>query len=293
MENRDRTTALDIGPMPFEFKTTDGLRLRADLWGKPQHPPAVLLHGGGQTRHAWGDTARRLAEDGWYAVTVDLRGHGDSDWSAEGNYGLRPMADDLVMIAESLDHSPVLIGASMGGMTALFAEGYLKPGLARGLVLVDIAPRMEASGVSRIVKFMLAHQDGFASLEEAADAIADYRRHRNRPVTTEGLKKNLRLGDDGRYYWHWDPKMLTPRNPEAVSDYARLYEAARNLRLPTLLVKGKQSDVVSDESVREFRELVPDSEFADVSGAGHMVAGDNNDDFSAAILDFMARRCRD
>lgn len=293
MENSDQDMALDLGPIPVEFTTTDGLRLRADAWGERGHQPVLLLHGGGQTRHAWGDTAKRLAEEGWYAVTVDLRGHGDSDWSAEGNYGLRPMVEDLAVIAESLGRPPVLIGASMGGMTALLAEGYLKPGLARGLVLVDIAPRMEASGVSRIVKFMLAHQDGFASLEEAADAIADYRRHRSRPVNLDGLKKNLRRGKGGRYYWHWDPKMLTPRDSQAVSDYAKLYDAARALKVPTLLVKGQQSDVVSDESVREFRALVPNAEFADVSGAGHMVAGDNNDDFSAAILDFLARRCRD
>lgn len=287
----------DVEPGAFEatpliFHGADGLRLRADGWGDPEAPPVILLHGGGQTRHAWGDTCRRLAQRNWYAINVDLRGHGDSEWSAQGNYGIRPLVEDLQAIAATLPHKPALIGASMGGMTALAAQGWLAPELGRALVLVDIVPRMEAAGVSRIVRFMLAHQDGFASLEEAAAAIAEYRQQRSRPSDLTGLRKNLRQRENGRYYWHWDPRMMQPRDADAMRDYGRLYDAARALQVPTLLVKGRQSDVVSEEGVREFMGLVPHAEFADVSGAGHMVAGDNNDEFSAAILEFLDRHCR-
>lgn len=279
-------------PVAIEFISEDGLQLKADSWGDPSNPPVIMLHGGGQTRHAWGNTGRKLAEFGWYAISLDMRGHGESAWSVEGNYGLRPMVNDLVTLTSKLQHKPVFVGASMGGMTALMAQGYLAPGLGQALVLVDIAPRMESKGVARIVDFMRAHQKGFATLEEAADAVAGYRQQRGRPTDINGLRKNLRLREDGRYYWHWDPQIFSPKDPSVMRDYGKLHEAARALDVPTLLVKGKHSDVVSEASVREFMTLVPHAEFVDVSGAGHMVAGENNDEFCAAILDFLERNCR-
>src|SRR5690606_10858671 len=98
---------------------------------------------------------------------------------------------------------PVLVGASLGGLTALLLEGEIAPGTARGLVLVDVAPRVEPEGVLRIHAFMTAHPDGFADLEEAAAAISDYLPHRPRRGVPPGLAKNLRRGADGRWRWHW------------------------------------------------------------------------------------------
>ncbi|HJO35732.1 MAG TPA: alpha/beta hydrolase [Gammaproteobacteria bacterium] len=280
-------------PHRRDWRTDDGLTLVADVFGAPVRGSALLLHGGGQTRHAWGGTGAALAAAGWQAVALDLRGHGDSAWSPQGAYALSRLARDAVTIAECLSPPRVLIGASLGGMSLLHAAGRSAPQLADGLVLVDVVPRMEGGGVRRIVRFMQAHQDGFADLDAAAEAVAAYRRAQGsaaRAPDLQGLRKNLRRRDDGRWYWHWDPQLLTPREPTAMADYLGLFQAAEALRCPTLLVRGKRSDVVSERGVADFRARVPHAEFVDVAGAGHMVAGDDNTAFSAAILEFLQRR---
>lgn len=270
------------------FRGYGGTRLVGEAWGDAGAQPVLLLPGGGQTRHAWGDTAQRLASEGWYAISLDLRGHGESDWAADGNYSLSAFVADLLAVLEHLEQPPVLVGASLGGITGLLVAGEEKPDAFAALVLVDIAPRMEAAGVQRIVEFMRAHLDGFASLEEAARAVAAYLTHRPPPKDLRGLRKNLRRGPDGRYRWHWDPRfVLGERRPDASQQPERLLAAARNLRIPTLLVRGRMSDVISEASVREFLEHVPHARYVDVAQAGHMIAGDQNDLFTTAVVDFL------
>jgi pimeloyl-ACP methyl ester carboxylesterase len=264
------------------------LRLAADAYGDPAHPPVVLLHGGGQTRHAWGGTAAALGAKGRYALAVDLRGHGDSDWAPDADYSLDAFARDLIAIERQLPSKPAVVGASLGGLATLVAQGEHPEAPASAVVLVDIAPRVDPVGVGRIIAFMTAHPDGFASLEDAADAIASYVHHRPRPRDLSGLKKNLRLGADGRYRWHWDPRFIDgKRAGDSVRDPERLERAARALTVPTLLVRGRQSDVVSEVGARAFLDLVPHARWVDVSGAGHMVAGDQNDPFTDAVVGFL------
>lgn len=270
------------------FEGRDRIALRAEAWGEPSASPVLLLHGGGQTRHAWSGTCVALARQGWYAVALDLRGHGESDWDEAGDYSLDAFRDDLVAVASTFDRPPVLVGASLGGLASLVAVAETEQSLVAGVVLVDIAPRLEPAGVSRIVAFMRSRPDGFESLEDAADAVAAYLPHRSRPKDLSGLEKNLRLGADGRYRWHWDPRFLSVEDGDRASGNPdRLAEAARGLRVPTLLVRGKLSDLLSEEGVRSFLDLVPHADYADVSGAGHMVAGDRNDAFTSAVTEFL------
>jgi non-heme chloroperoxidase len=275
-------------PQPVAITGSSGLTLRGDAWGDPGGLPVIFLHGGGQTRHAWGRTAARLATHGRFVITIDHRGHGDSDWPADGDYDLASFAGDVRAIAAWLGRPPAVVGASLGGLAALLAEGEHAP-LLRALVLVDVAPRMEQEGVMRVISFMHSGLDGFASLDEAADAIAAYLPHRKRPRDPAGLAKNLRQGADGRWRWHWDPRFVRRERGDPSFEHARLAAAARALRIPTLVVRGRMSDVLSDAGVRELRELVPHAEYADVAGAAHMVAGDDNDAFSAAVLEFLER----
>jgi non-heme chloroperoxidase len=130
--------------------------------------------------------------------------------------------------------------------------------------------------------------DGFASLEEVADAIASYQPHRKRKRSLDGLAKNVRLADNGKYRWHWDPKFHSGiRDVEKRQE--RMEACARNLSLPTLLVRGGLSDILSEEGAREFLALCPQAEYVNVTDAGHMVAGDRNDIFAGAVIDFLAR----
>lgn len=284
------------------YRGHDDIELVADAWGSPADPPVLLLHGGGQTRHAWGGTAKALADAGWFAVSLDLRGHGESAWSKESHYHYSDFASDVATVAGTFERPPVLVGASLGGISALVSTAQAGEGIASALVLVDIATRMERSGASRIVEFMLGRPDGYASLDEVADAIAEYNPHRPRPSDLKGLEKNLRRGDDGRYRWHWDPAFLA--GPKAfsskdisvtehkVQDTSLLDDAARALTIPTLLVRGRMSDLLSEEGAKTFLEQVPHAKFADVSGAGHMVAGDRNDLFTNAVIEFLDHEVR-
>ena len=157
------------------------------------------------------------------------------------------------------------------------------------LVLVDIVPKMSLKGVTRIRDFMTANPHGFASLEEAADAISAYYPERPRPKDLSGLNKNLRLHPDGRYYWHWDFRMMTDQRADPSQLIGMLDAADWTDRVPTLLVRGMKSDIVDDDGVEDLRRRIAQLEIADIRGAGHMVAGDKNDEFNGAVIDFLSR----
>jgi pimeloyl-ACP methyl ester carboxylesterase len=270
----------------LEFAGMHGNRLVADSWGDPRNHPVLFLHGGGQTRHAWGGTAARIANAGWHAISVDLRGHGESEWTDQ--YNRTDFGGDIISIARQIRGKPMLVGASLGGISSLFAEDIAEQQLSRALVLVDIAPRANPAGVDRIVNFMKSGAAGFATIEEAADAVADYLRERSRPKDVSGLQKNLRQKADGRWYWHWDPRFLDRTSKGRERDAVALEAAATRLKIPVLLIRGGKSDVLTEEGIKAFRTLVPHARFADIAGAGHMVAGDKNDAFTDAILSFAA-----
>jgi pimeloyl-ACP methyl ester carboxylesterase len=273
----------------------DGIRLAADVEGDPTSPPVMLFHGGGQTRHAWGTTLKVLGASGWRAYSVDLRGHGESEWDPDGDYTMDAFAADIRILATAMPQPPALVGASLGGIASMAAIGETDgPLIASALVLVDVAPTIEMEGALRIGAFMAEHmEDGFGSLEEVADAIAAYNPHRPRPSDLSGLGKNLRQRPDGRWAWHWDPRFISGRfgsqdeTRSSLVDPARLRLAAKNLTIPVLLVRGRMSDLLSEEGAQELLELVPHALLADVAGAGHMVAGDRNDLFNDAVVSFL------
>ena len=266
-----------------------GLRIAGDSWGPAEGPLVVLQHGGGQTRHAWKGAGERLAAAGYRAVAFDARGHGDSDWSPDGRYDQDVMVEDLVGVVSELGNArPALVGASMGGGTSLVAVGEDRVD-ATALVLVDVAPRIDEAGAQRILKFMAQNPDGFESLEEVALAISMYQPQRKRPRTLDGLAKNVRRGPNGRYYWHWDPKFRHSAGRDLAIRQARLEACAREIELPTLLVRGGLSDVLTEEGALEFQRLCPQCEYVNVPDAAHMVAGDRNDVFVGAVLAFLSR----
>jgi len=287
-------------PAAAAFNGAAGNRLVADVFGD-SGPPVLLLHGGGQTRHAWTKTAQAIARQGYTAYALDQRGHGDSEWIADGAYAFADFAADAKTVAAELTRragvKPIVIGASLGGIAALLAESQSEreggANMFSALVLVDITPHVDHTGVAKVLGFMRANaEQGFASIAEAAQAVAEYLPQRPRPKSHEGLKKNLRQSLDGRWRWHWDPRFLEgPRavgaNRSAVE--AALVEAARRIQVPALLVRGASSELVKEAHAKEFLDLVPHADYVDVSGARHMVAGDRNDQFADAVLSFIGR----
>jgi non-heme chloroperoxidase len=275
----------------IDFTGRDGVNIAADCGGDAGAPVVLLLHGGGQTRHSWRRTATALVGRGFRVVSIDLRGHGESDWSPTKAYDLDDFAGDLRSVMAQLSNPPAVVGASLGGLAALTVLGEERnPGVARALVLVDVVPRLSTEGTGRISEFLNAHLQGFASIEEAAEAVAAYTNNRRRPRDISGLRRNLRAGPDGRLYWHWDPGFVAgQRDTPPHLARERLETAARNVRVPTLLVRGAQSDLVTPDAARELVTLIPDCEYFDVEGAGHMVVGDRNDAFDRSIVSFLER----
>ncbi|QSE90789.1 alpha/beta hydrolase [Rhodococcus pseudokoreensis] len=255
----------------------------------------LLLHGGGQTRNSWKRTAERLAEHGWTAIALDARGHGDSSWASDADYTPDAMIADLRAVVAALGERPVLVGASLGGITSLLAQGE-DPALASGLVLVDVTPRIQAEGRDEVAAFMRSGSEGFGSLEEAAEAVTAFNPSRKRPPRPEGMRKNLRLRD-GRWYWHWDPKFLDTRlddlTPEVIDARTRrAMDAGANLKVPTMLVRASNSQIVSPESAQELLAVIPHGRLVNIDGASHMVAGDDNDLFARELLGFLGECAR-
>ena len=286
---------MSTSPKSFSTRGVGGVRIVADRLGDPRAPAVVFLHGGGQTRRSWGRAAAAVAERGWQAITVDLRGHGESDWSEAGDYRVTSFAGDVLEVLRDLPPRPVLVGASLGGFTAMLLAGELSPDTVRAVVLVDIVPEMNPSGATRIHKFMYDRMEsGFDSLDEVADMIQEYNPHRRRPSDLDGLRVNLRRRGD-RWYWHWDPKFIDGTSalpPIEVTEVDRLHTAVDTILsndVPMLLVRGQVSDLVTQERADEFLSRFPEIDFVDVGGAGHMVAGDRNDVFAGAVVEFLAR----
>jgi pimeloyl-ACP methyl ester carboxylesterase len=270
-----------------------GVKLAGDLEGPEGAPTIFLTPGGGQTRHSWGTTLRSLVRAGYRVFSLDQRGHGDSEWSADYQFAL--FGDDLVAVVRAVaGNAPYLLaGASLGGLASLYAAPELQHNGLAGIALVDVVPRVEPKGSDRILGFMRGHIDGFATLEAAAAAIGEYRHEKPRAKNLPGLAKNLRLRN-GRYYWHWDPTFIEKlgglaAGPSRMAATEALERAALAVRVPAILVRGALTDIVSEEGVAEFRKLIPHLEVEDVSNAGHIVVGDNNAVFETVIAAFLKR----
>jgi pimeloyl-ACP methyl ester carboxylesterase len=284
-------------PRPITIEVQPGLRLQGDVFGT-SGKPVILLHGGGQTRHSWRRTAEAIAKAGFIAIPMDQRGHGDSDRPSDQSYSFFSFAQDGIAMSKRIQADfgeiPAVVGASLGGLSSLIGTGLQAVAPYAALVLVDVTPRMDENGVAAIQGFMRSRTyEGFATVEEAADAIAAYLPHRPRPKSLDGLRKNLRLKADGRFYWHWDPAFQfgpIPIETDRTKVQAAALAAAAALNIPSMLVRGGGSELVRKEYADEYLALAKGSEFVDVAGARHMVAGDSNSPFTDAVLDFLIRR---
>jgi pimeloyl-ACP methyl ester carboxylesterase len=272
-------------PSPAALTASDGLPLSAARLAGGS-TGVLLAHGFGQTRQAWLKTQRRLADAGHASLAWDARGHGQSGRNpADSRYSGAQFVDDVGTAAAALGPAPILVGASMGGLTGLMAQA--RDRLFSAMVLVDITPRWEPSGVERILGFMNAHPDGFDSFDHAAEQIAAYLPHRREKKTPAQLAHLLNARPDGRLAWHWDPRLLSEFIPSTNDLQHVIEDACRQLDIPVLLVSGGRSDLVTSQTVEHFLELAPHARHVQLPDATHMVAGDDNDAFTDTLLHFL------
>lgn len=271
---------------PITVAVAPSMTLRGYACGKRGSPAVLLLHGGGQTCHAWRGLARCLADSGYFALAFDARGHGTSDRASDSNYAIDAWARDISEIASWLRHPVALVGASVGGLAAFYAIGAGLVSDCRALVLLDTVIRPNEAGTLRIKRFLSANPDGFASLVDAARAIGEYNPEAPAPDPAR-LARNLRQWDDGRWRWHWDARFL---DAPIGDERARiLLGVSQNVKVPTVLLRGGASDVTDDAGVAEMRSAVPHIEITTLPGVDHMISGRTNDAYGAATLAFLER----
>jgi pimeloyl-ACP methyl ester carboxylesterase len=265
----------------------DGLELAGSAYGDPAAPPVLFFHGGGQSRKAWLSSARTVAASGYFGISFDLRGHGESDWAADGDYLLDAFGRDVEQLLHQFDRPATLVGASRGGQAALVG-GARHPNRVRLIMLADVAPDMRDDGVDGIRAFFAEGATGFATLDSAADSLAH---HLDQPRMADAnkLARSMRKDETGRWQWRWDPETGRREFLHPPSENESLLAAAAQVTCPLVLVRAELSHLLTDAGVEKFKKLAPQLEVVTAPGVGHMFTADRNDGFAAQLIDRLAR----
>lgn len=240
-----------------------------------QGTPTVFVHGGGLTAHTWHRVVEDLRRD-HLCVCMDLRGHGDSDWS--GDYSLPTLAGDLhTVVAELGLDRPHVVGMSLGGQTALHAICHGLP--ARTLTLVDVGPRMLKPAHNPIRGFMRTHS--YPTFTAALDAAVAFQPTRTRESLAESLRRSMREGPDGTWAYKWDPARRETYALRATAARA-LWPLLSAVRCATLVVRGARSPVFGEQDAEELVATLPDGRLETLD-TGHNVQTERPAELAALI----------
>ena len=264
----------------------DGLNFHYLEWGNTANPTVLMLHGNSQQAHSW-DFISLALSDRYHIIALDQRGHGDTDWAADGDYSIEAQQKDMdgFVQASSLDGF-VLIGHSMGGRNSyIWASRH--PGRLKGLVIVDTGPDTQRRGQDRIKRFREL-PDELDSFNEFAQRVQEYT-GRTREQVVGALKYSIRQRPDGKWSWKYDKAMRDPNRREAGWTPEQLWECINKIDCPTLVVRGDRSDLFHEDTMRQMQEAIADCQTATISGAGHLVQGDNPVDFVTAVQGLLSR----
>jgi pimeloyl-ACP methyl ester carboxylesterase len=264
----------------------NGLRLHYLDWGNSRLPALIFLHGFAQQAHSW-DFAALALRHRFHCVSVDLRGHGDSDWSPQAEYGLDYYVADVEALVRALACArPVVCGLSMGGRIA-YTHASRNPEGVRALVVAEAAPESRPSGRRAVLDFTAGPAE-FDTFEDAVARTLAYNSRRTPEQVRGSLRHSVRQRPDGKWTWKWDPALRHARSP-SVHDTEAQWAALSRVRCPTLFVLGAKSEMVGPETLRRMVASVPGSTAETVENAGHLVAGDNPAGFDAAVQRFFGR----
>lgn len=268
------------------FVVVDDRQVHYLEWGRSTAPAVVCLHGGGQTAYMWEELGAALAGR-YHVLAPDLPWHGDSD--PIDDMSRQALAASLPgLLAEFGIEQAAFVGASLGGIVTVTLAA-MAPELVGAIALIDIGHRLEDEGVNRIMDFMSRHES-FASLEEAAEEVAEYLPHRKK-VRLESLGRNLRQRSDGRWEWKHSYGRRIRAEGSGWTGWralvAGLDREASALTCPVLVLRGAASDVLSSEGAEEIAALIPNSRLATITSAGHHAAGDNPESTVGLVSSFL------
>lgn len=274
------------GYLEREVAVSD-IKLRYQEWGNPAAPPILMLHGFGVSGHMFDEFAERM-QDHYRLIALDQRGHGDSDWAADGDYTRDSFVNDLEAVRGALGIERfVLIGHSMGGLNSVaYANRY--PEHVRALVLVDVGPESAKEGVDNIVRFTRGPDE--LDFDEFVERAHQFNQRRTLENIRERMRHRLRPLENGKWTWKFDKRFREPESglrigSEMTND--ETWALFRGVRMPTLLVRGGESDVLNQAVAERAASEMPRATLVVVPGAGHSVPGDNPDAFTAAVREFL------
>ena len=267
--------------------TANGLHFHYLDWGDPDNPQMLLLHGFAQTCHSWDFVALSLC-DRFHVIALDQRGHGDSDWTPDGDYSPEAHQRDIRAIVEALGlNSFVLMGLSMGGRNA-FTYAANHPEKIRALVIVDAAPENQRAGTENIRQFV-QQEDEMDSIEDFVERVRKYNPRRSIEQLRGSLIHNLKQLPNGKWTWKYDKLLRSPRRRMGsnTDTTQRLWGYVESLKCPALVVRGGASDVVALKTAENMQRRIPNGRLATVEGADHLVMGDNPAGFEKAVTEFL------
>jgi pimeloyl-ACP methyl ester carboxylesterase len=262
----------------------NGMNFHYLEWGDPSSPTILMLHGGSQQAHSWDFVSLPLSEH-YHILALDQRGHGDSDWATDGDYSIEAHQRDIDGFVEArglVDFH--LIGHSMGGRNSYVWASH-HPDALKSLVIVDTGPEGQSRGRNRIQSFREL-PDELDSFDEFAQRVQEYT-GRTREQVLGALKYSIRQRSDGKWTWKYDKLLRTPGNRSPQWTPEQLWAAVARITCPTLVVRGGDSDIFADETMRNMQQVIPNCTTVTVPGAGHLVAGDNPADFLMALQQFL------
>lgn len=271
-----------------KFVTANGMRFHYLEWGSAANPPMLLLHGFAQTCHSWDFVALGFSDD-YRVIVLDQRGHGDSDWAADGDYSPETQQNDISAVVSEIGLEDfTLMGLSMGGRNS-FTYAANNPDRVRALVIVDAGPQNMQQGTQNIRNFV-QQDDELDSVDAFVERVLKYNPRRPPEQIRGSIMHNLKQLPNGKWTWKYDKRLRRPgrrmgSDPETEK---RLWGYLEALQCPTLLVRGGASDIIAMDTADKMHAVIPNSQLATIEGAGHLVMGDSPAGFQRAVSEFLA-----
>lgn len=271
-----------------KFVTANGMRFHYLEWGSAANPPMLLLHGFAQTCHSWDFVALGFSDD-YRVIVLDQRGHGDSDWAADGDYSPETQQNDISAVVSEIGLEKfTLMGLSMGGRNS-FTYAANNPDRVRALVIVDAGPQNMQQGTQNIRNFV-QQDDELDSVDAFVERVLKYNPRRPPDQIRGSIMHNLKQLPNGKWTWKYDKRLRSPgrrmgSDPETEK---RLWGYLEALQCPTLLVRGGASDIIAMDTADKMHAVIPNSQLSTIEGAGHLVMGDSPSGFQRAVTEFLA-----